>query len=107
VAKLYTVLHPMLLHAFGSLHGKLTVVVASAAVHPHGFVSTEVDVQAGTRQDLQAVPVLVTTGQLTLLQGLVEKETEVVVMVAVAVVTCVATDVRVEYAVVLLVTVTG
>jgi hypothetical protein len=90
----------MLLQAFGSLHGKFTVVVASAAAQPHGLVSTDVVVQPGTKHVLHAVPVLVTGGQLTLLQGLVDTDTEV--MVAVAVVTCtsltvvVATEVRVE-----------
>lgn len=93
----------MLLHALGSLHGKFTVVVASAPVQPQGLVRTEVVAQAGTRHDLHAVPVAVTTGQLTLLHPFVTTDTEVVVTVEVAVV--------VEYAVlktvVLLVTVTG
>ncbi len=105
----------MLLQALGSLHGKFTVVVANAAAQPHGLVRTDVVVQAGTKHDLHAVPVDVTTGQLTLLQAFVDTDTDVVVTVAVAVVICftvdVATEVRVEYAVlrrvVLLVTVTG
>lgn len=96
VANEYTVLHPISLQALGSLHGKFTVVVANAAAQPHGFVRTEVVVQPGTKHVLQAVPVEVTTGQLTLLQAFVD--TEVVVKIEVAVVVCltvvVATDVK-------------
>ena len=58
----YTVLHPILLHTFAWLHGKLTDAVAT--LQPPDFVSTEVVVQPATRQVPQTVPVEVTVGQL-------------------------------------------
>lgn len=77
--------------------------------------------QAGTKHDLQAVPVAVTTGQLTLLHAFVSVDTEVVVctIIEVWVLVCFSVDVAVTVAyavlvvvlaltiVVLLTTVTG
>jgi hypothetical protein len=78
----YTVLHPILLQESGSLHGKATVAVGRA-VHPHGCVTADVVVHWGIMQDRQAVAVLVSVGQLTVLHGLVTVEVRLTVSVVV------------------------
>jgi len=61
----YIVVHPMRLHTPGSLslQAKFTVDVGNAAGHPHGRVSRTLVTHPGSRQVLQAVPVLVSVGQ--------------------------------------------
>jgi hypothetical protein len=62
----------------------LTVLVARAAVHPHGLVRVSVVAHPGTKHVLHAVPVDVTTGHLTALpQAPVVVCTEVMVLVTV------------------------
>lgn len=52
----------MLLQESGSLQGKLTTAVGRVS-QPQAFVTEEVVVQSGTRQDLQYVAVDVIVGQ--------------------------------------------
>jgi hypothetical protein len=52
------------LQASRSLHGKLTVVVASALGQPHDLVTATVVVHPATRHVRHAVPVDVSVGQL-------------------------------------------
>lgn len=65
MAILYDVLQPTRLHESGSAHGKLTVVVAGDAGHPHGIVSAWTVLHPGTKQFRQTVPVTVAVGQAT------------------------------------------
>ena len=92
----YTVVHPILLHESGSLQGNETTDVGSAPVHPHGLDTTDVVVHCGTRQDLHAVAVLVSVGQLTVLHGLVTVLVTLTVSVRVDVLTLVLTTVDVD-----------
>lgn len=63
VAIWYCVLQPISPHESGSLQGKLSVVVGTAAGHPQLLVVCTVSVQSGTKHDRHAVPVDVSLGQ--------------------------------------------
>jgi hypothetical protein len=84
------------LHESGSLQGNETVAVGRAPLQPQGRVTTLVVVHCGTKQDPHAVAVLVSVGQLTVVQGLVVVTVAVVaeVMVLVSVLVVVAVVVR-------------
>lgn len=59
----YCVLQPISPQESGSLHGKLSVAVGTAAGHPQLLVVCTVSVQSGTKHDRHAVPVEVSLGQ--------------------------------------------